>query len=393
MGRGEHVEREKRKATEALGEGHDLWGGMWGVAGEMHGESKTKKGGRKKRKATHALITELVLVAQTFTNNAYAASSVKSVKTALRAFGEFDEVYRHSRPIMLMQPRYYGDMEASLHNEMTLCLFAAWLHEHGLAPNTVTTYTSLCKTNLGVGLGWALTVKDMEMRLPRMLKGIRRMHKRIRKKRLGWRARYERQLREATGPPRGLDALMQAAVRCGLRQGLLRGADVVPDDGKFDPTRHATLDDIEFVEYPRKHIKWLVQPAKKSEQQGKTEYVFLPEGDGVSDAYTAFVAMLEARQAKRGQEPGDAPLFVFSHGGPWRVRHVRSLFQQSAAVLGITHGGLGAQSGRIGGATDLWATNCSPAVLQVNGRWARAERPNPGPSYLTDLPTYHTREP
>ena len=40
--------------------------------------------------------------------------------------------------------------------------------------------------------------------------------------RLGWRARYERLLREAIGEPSGFEALTQHAVRCGLRQGLLR---------------------------------------------------------------------------------------------------------------------------------------------------------------------------
>ena len=104
---------------------------------------------------------------------------------------------------MLKKPKHHGDMDASQHNEFSMCLFATYLAFHELAPSTITNYVSLAKTNLSIGLGFALTTKELELRLPRLLKGIRRMHKRTRKKRLGWRARYERMLHNKHGSERG----------------------------------------------------------------------------------------------------------------------------------------------------------------------------------------------
>ena len=205
-----------------------------------------------------------------------------------------------------------------------------------------------------------------------MLKGIRRLHKRIRTKRLGWRARYERLLLNACGAPDSLQAFTQKGVRCALRQGLLRGADCMPATaGSFDTSRHATLDDITFEDYPTKHISWLVQPAKKSEQQGKTEYVFLPEGDGITDAYTAIKRMLHARRKANGVEEGTAPLFAAWNGAPYTSTQARALFKASAEAIGLDPAQLGTHSGRIGGATDLMAGGSTPSILQISGRWVR----------------------
>ena len=193
----------------------------------------------------------------------------------------------------------------------------------------------------------------------------------FRKKRLGWRARYERELRERLGVPVGLEALTQRAVRCGLRQGLLRGADCMPSGSEaFDAERHATLGDVSFEEGPDgPYLDWTVLPAKKNEQQGKDEHVFLPKGDGVTDAYSAIKAMLDERRRLFPQEPPSAPLFILPSGRPYRVQHVHALFQQSAKAVGAAWEEMGAHSGRIGGATDLFAAGASPAVMQVAGRW------------------------
>ena len=115
-----------------------------------------------------------------------------------------------------------------------------------------------------------------------------------------------------------------------------------------------------------------MQPAKKSEQQGKTEYVYFPEGDGVTDAYTAIRRMLDERWRLRGDEHGQAPLFIQSDGQGWTVREAAALFKLSGRAIGIDESDLGAHCGRIGGATDLFASDCPAALLQVSGRWARA---------------------
>ena len=78
----------------------------------------------------------------------------------------------------------------------------------------------------------------------------------------------------------------------------VRGADFLPEGSRFQDDRHATLGDVTHeveTRTGRRYICVLVQPAKKSEQHGTSEYVFLPEGDGITDAYTWVRAMLDMR--------------------------------------------------------------------------------------------------
>jgi hypothetical protein len=111
-----------------------------------------------------------------------------------------------------------------------------------------------------------------------------------------------------------------------------------------------------------------VLPAKKGEQQGKDEYVYLPKGNGITDAYTAIMSMREERMA-RGTWQDDAPLWTTAHGVTWTVAEVRGLFKASGKALGIDTTFLGAHCGRIGGATDLFAEGCDAVLLQMQGRW------------------------
>ena len=144
----------------------------------------------------------------------------------------------------------------------------------------------------------------------------------------------------------------------------------MPDGKRFDPERHATLGDWRRATRNGKdYARCLVQPAKKSEQQGKTEFVFFPEGDGITDGFTAVERMLRFREEMFGEEPDDSPLFRFAGGAYYEVRHARTLIKESGRLIDIDPSELGAQSARIGGATDLMVTDCGPALLQVNGRW------------------------
>jgi hypothetical protein len=122
-----------------------------------------------------------------------------------------------------------------------------------------------------------------------------------------------------------------------------------------------------------------VLPAKKGEQQGKDEYVYLPKGNGITDAYTAIVSMREERMAG-GTWQDDAPLWLTTRGVTWTVAEVRGLFKASGKTLGIDTTFLGAHCGRIGGATDLFAEGCDAVLLQMQGRWYAQRRPEPPPS-------------
>lgn len=89
----------------------------------------------------------------------------------------------------------------------------------------------------------------------------------------------------------------------------------------------------------------------------------------MTDAYTALRHMLRWRVETFGDEPDETPLFCFDDEKHYQVRHARALFKSSGEAIGVDMNELGAQSARIGGATDLMVTNCSPVMLQVAGRW------------------------
>ena len=81
------------------------------------------------------------------------------------------------------------------------------MQHDGLAHGTISSYVSLAKTALAVRLGWTLTSEASQMRLPRFLKGLRRLSPHgARKRRLGWRSRHMRLLRDALLPPVGVEA-------------------------------------------------------------------------------------------------------------------------------------------------------------------------------------------
>ena len=138
---------------------------------------------------------------------------------------------------------------------------------------------------------------------------------------------------------------------------------------QFNPSRHSVVSDLEhFGGLEGPFYRLLVQPAKKAEQGGKTEFVYFPKGDGVTDAYTALEAMKGERQ-RAGTWERDEPLWRQRGGGSWTVEHARRLFKLSGEAIGINPTELGAHSGRIGGATDLFAEGADGVMLQIQGRW------------------------
>ena len=344
--------------------------GVWGV--------RTRGRGRKpKRAALQKTLTELRELAAQLAFDSWAPGSHKVIGTARRSLNEFLELHEVERPEPFMHPQFQGDMVAALHNETTLCLFAAWLYDNGLQANSVCTYVSMVKSSLAEEVGFVLAPKDMAVRLPRLLKGMRKLRKAVRKKRLGWRAEYQRRLRVVLGEvgEGELEAATQDALLNGARQGLLRGADFLPGRAsEFRSERHACIGDVEEVSAPEPHLRWWVQPAKKSEQGSKSECLLLPKGDGVSDAYTSILRMIRARKAAKATSGGvlqdHEPLFLApSTMGVATKHHLNSLFKQAAKVLGMDPALFSSHSGRIGGTTDLFATDCPGVLLQMQGRW------------------------
>ena len=362
--------------TAGIGEAQSGWGWLEGLRAER-AAGAPQRGRKPKRKEVQSSMESIMGLARQLVEGAYAASTQKVAKSAARAFLDFEQVARAHRPVPFLEPEYAGDLKAYLHNEMTLILWAAWMLDQGLAPGTIGSYVSLFKTSMAVSTGWALTSKESEVRLPRLMRAIRRTRKNLRRRRLGWRSAYMRRLRAAVGAPRGWEACTDDAVLNTLRQGLLRAADVVPESASdFDQTRHATVGDLEEILGERRHLRFMVQPAKKSEQHGKIDAVLLPVGDGVTDAYSSLRRMLAERRARApgGVLNEDEPLFAHANGTSYTRSQVRCLFKSAAAAIGM-------ESKDFGGHSCARSDRTRPSMphalslLSMRGGWLRAAPP------------------
>ena len=339
------------------------------VIGDAIGPNKGRPQ-KRRQAAAPSSAEELLHKAFELIRLAWSASTEGKARTALRRLEGYLEQYNIQDPFHMT----LGDPAASLHNELTIIGWVVSMVEDGLSHGSISSYVSLAKTALGVRLGWSLTAKDSEVRLPRLLKGIlRRQPANARKRRLGWRAEMMRKLRRKMGLPTGIEGTGADVVLNLSRQGLFRGADFLPPTkAAFRPALYPTVGDWQKREVDgRVFGQGLVRPAKRGEQQPKCEIFHMPKGDGIVDAYSSIERHLAARLEASGQvalDP-DAPLIVHADGSAWTVKEMRTLMRNSGAAIGIDPKELGAHSARIGGATDHFASGCPSGVIQILGRW------------------------
>ena len=160
----------------------------------------------------------------------YTEASQSTVNSAMRAFEAFVKQLGDKRTPVFKTPKFLGDLEASIWNEITILLFASWLYDLTYAASSVATYASLVKSNIGFQVGWKLTSKEAETRLPRFLRGIKRIKGKGRRRRIGWRAQYHRSLFEAMScGPDDVDGWTQLALLSCQREGLLRPIEAVAE--------------------------------------------------------------------------------------------------------------------------------------------------------------------
>lgn len=300
--------------------------------------------------------------------------------SARRCFDAFCREYRVERPNMFMQPDFRGSglsMQASLHNEISLMMWAAWMLRLGLAASTASTYLSLARSSMEIALGYKLTNVDQTVRLPRVMRRLRKMYKCVRRKRLGWRAHHARLLRQKRGTPAGAMGTTVHALLSTAREGLARCCELGPSTVRgFDAAKHPTLRDLTMHSAPEPHLILALLPAKKSPGARPKVPVPLPRATGTQiGAYSAILAMLEKRfgQLTWGADGSlcgvdlDAPLFELD-GQPVTSGRIVDMFVLAASDIGI-EGQVSGHSGRIGGATDHFAQATPPSVLQICGRW------------------------
>jgi hypothetical protein len=352
-----------------------------GTGGKVPMPREFEKVSKRGRKPFHESMNQicfddLTADAHSLLGKSYTLASKRSIATAMRAWYTFIADYTQSRPQMLRMPTFHGDLTASMHNELSLMLFVVWCWRGGLAPSSAATYTSLVRNQLGTSFGWKLTCKDAEMRLPRLLRALRRTENRVRKKRLGFRAHHHRKLLRAGKAPTSLREVTAHAMIATSRVGLMRGADMLPQTaGAYSADDDLCIGDVSFPTSPEPHMVIMCKPAKKAAGVEKVPVLF-PRSDAPTSPYVLIDRMLAMRRAEvagRGTTlEANAPLFTDSSKSlstSLAVSDLRCIFKNAAKAIGLDPKHFGAHSGRIGGATDHFAGGTPAIVIQICGRW------------------------
>lgn len=332
----------------------------------------------------HNLLLRLHNKAAAALDAAFAPRSRGPLTSAIKAFARFAAACPQRE--LFKQPRVLGDAQTSAWNEWTFILFATFLTstrsaktKRPLAVKTIETYISLLKGYFGYS--YAFELIHRAPRLKRYISALKGVDSSLglRKKRRGLRRRHLKSMWENLPKVRSSSpkAVNQFALLATAWHVLARGGELAPPS--FHPELSVTRADLQFRKTSnnvRYAILWL-RPLKKQGHAAQTKVPqFIQQHDGSgSDVYAALERLVRLDPVKV-QDRNCTPLFRdVSKSGQRRhftTTSMRSLIRQRMKDLGFRHPRQwGAQSCRIGGATDLASTGkASQLLLQAKGRWS-----------------------
>ena len=289
----------------------------------------------------------------------------------MRSFG----IFARSVPnrVLFKRPAFAGDSAAEAHNEWTLCLWALWLESFVSAKTKERLKSSTIEQRISMLKGllchrYGFTLAGAAPRLASLISSIREADPKagLRRKRRALRYRH---LKRAGRKFPALRAHTFAAVNrwaavCSARVILARGGElgtIMRSDLTFHAKRNG-----------KRYAIIRVRPLKKkggAAQPKVPQLIGEFEGDDVACAYTALRRLAELGVWE--SKPDVTPLFRSSLTKAMSTGAFRALVRAIVKLLGFNPKEFGAQSARIGGATDLAGTGrASQLLLQAKGRWA-----------------------
>lgn len=285
-----------------------------------------------------------------------APGTQSNLRTGLNHFKAFVNDHLQGPPII--QPRFDGDREAILHNELTFMLFAVYLvRDKQRLANTALNYCSLVRTHLEALCGFPLRGDSPRWR--RLVRSLRKQHTRERKVCLPLRIVHLRCGTSRACHVRNFrQAVEEAAVATGVH--------LLARPGELGSLKRGQ---VSFVQTPTPHIVIRLMPLKKGPEQQPVP-MLIAKGDGSgADAYAKIKRMLHLgpRNWKHNQ-----PLFPDQYGNSPSVPTLTKWVQQVAAQAGETENLklFTARSMRIGGATELHAVGANELTITLLGRWS-----------------------
>ena len=327
-----------------------------------------------------ALLRQLEQAGHDHLQQRLAPSSRGKLATAMRHLSRMQRALRGKRTLLRV-PRWAGDMDAQLHNEWSLVLFAEYLSlrrnrrtRKQLAVDTIAEYVGMVKKDLSVHYGFAIAGEPQ--RLPQVIKAMRRQRPRAnRRKRRGIRGRHLRAAWSAGGSLRQTspDAVNLAAAGTTAWAALARGGEVATPRQQlagWHRRSRPTRADLSFGKaHGERYACVLLRPIKRTGGElGEKVPILFAEGDGGGDDTYAMLRRLERYDPCPESQRERTPLFRVG-GKPLTTERLRQHAKAIWRAAGQT-GSVGGHSFRIGGATDLADQGASQALLQAKGRWA-----------------------
>ena len=297
-----------------------------------------------------------------------------------------------------------GDLEAMVHNQTTLDMFAEYIRQTGsrksgrkrstLRSDTIQTYVATIKLLRGSEARYHITCPQVNVVAPAAHKRMRQQDGAPGDRTLcrGMRSHMLRELARCGWDRLSRRGAVEWAAALTAHNLLLRGGEVGSVDQKpFDTSRDITIGSVHFKtpSAESEYMPWLtidVVPIKDTVARKRVCPMPVRRrshggnlGDDPLDVYDAIVLAIKARTGRLPPRigrvkgiAGIAPLFVKSQGGEWKSADSRALARRMASALGLAPADFGGKSFRVGGATDWRAVlgeSKAERIIRQRGRW------------------------
>lgn len=287
-----------------------------------------------------------------------APGTLSNLKTALGHFDRFTESMPMRQPIK--EPRWVGDLAATLHNEMTFMLFMIWLVQDGKRlASTAMNYCSLARSHLASVLGFPLL--SQSPRWKKLVRAVKKLHRRERKECRPLRMAHLRRGFYGSHADLTIEAVNRwAAVASGVHL-LAR------------PKELANLkrSDLSFATSPTPHAIVMLKPLKKGPEQQPVPMLIAAGDESGADAYQALARLVTFDPISPHLE-STTPLFRDARGLPPSTPTLTLWVQSVANAAGEGSDAriFTGRSMRIGGATELHAVGANELTIALLGRWS-----------------------
>ena len=293
---------------------------------------------------------------QNYFNQDLAQSTQKSYSTAMKRFHMFCTKFSLSTPFPL--------------SEYTLCCFAAYLADEGLAPQTAKTYLSAVRNmQLLFGLPDPRDHSSLPM-LKRVLAGISRARLSCQitpRVRLPITGSILTRIHSALLQSSHLDRLLIWAVASLAFFGFFRlGELLVESPEMYNPSTSLSWGDVAVDNRSSPSMVKVHLKRSKCDQFGRGIDVIVGRTNTPICPVSATLAYIIHRQ----DSPG--PFFITNQTAPvtkgWLVRQIRSILSS----LGLPQNDYAGHSFRIGAATTAALAGIEDSTIQALGRWQSA---------------------